>query len=403
MREAVICNPLRTPIGRYGGKLRNVDAETLAEVVVQRLLEDTKLDGSIVDDCIFGQCYPNMDAPAIGRVAALAAGLPVEVPGFQVDRRCGSGLLAICTAAMQVQTGVADVVIAGGVESMSTADFYVTSVRWGPNRGAINLVDALNRGRVTAGSRRYPVPGGMLETAENIRRQYKISRQEQDEYALRSHQRAVAAWDAGRFKAESVPVPVKSKEGETLFDRDEHPRPDTSLEKLASLRPMLIKEDPDATVTAGNASGENDAAACCIVTSPEKAAELGLKPMGKLRSWATAGVHPAYMGLGPVPAVKKVLERVGLSLSDMDLIELNEAFAVQVLAVTREWGFTERDFDRTNVNGSGIALGHPVGATGARIMATLLHEMERRNVQLGLETMCIGGGQGMAAVVERVA
>jgi acetyl-CoA C-acetyltransferase len=403
MREAVICSPLRTPIGRYGGKLRDVDAQTLAEVIVQRLLEDTKLDGSVVDDCIFGQCYPSMDAPAMGRVAALAAGLPVEVPGFQVDRRCGSGLLAICIAAMQVQTGVADVIIAGGVESMSTADFYVTAVRWGPNRGAINLVDSLNRGRVTAGGRRYPVPGGMLETAENVRRQYGISRQEQDEYALRSHQRAVAAWGAGKFDAEIVPVPVKSKDGEVPFDRDEHPRPDSSLEKLASLRPMLIQQDPDATVTAGNASGENDAAACCIVTSPEKAAELGLKPMGKLRSWATAGVHPAYMGLAPVPATKKALERAGLSLSDMDLIELNEAFAVQVLAVAREWAFTERDFERTNVNGSGIALGHPVGATGARMMATLLHEMERRNVQFGLETMCIGGGQGMAAVVERVA
>jgi len=402
MREAVICSPLRTPIGRYGGKLRDVDAQTLAEVAVQRLLEDTKLDGSVVDDCIFGQCYPTMDAPAMGRVVALAAGLPVEVPGFQVDRRCGSGLLAICIAAMQVQTGVADVIIAGGVESMSTADFYVTSVRWGPNRGAINLVDSLNRGRVTAGGRRYPVPGGMLETAENVRRQYGISRQEQDEYALRSHQRAVAAWDAGKFDAEIVPVPVKSKDGEVPFDRDEHPRPDSSLEKLASLRPLLVKEDPDATVTAGNASGENDAAACCIVTSPEKAAELGLKPMGKLRSWATAGVHPAYMGIAPVPATKKALERAGLSLSDMDLIELNEAFAVQVLAVAREWEFTERDFERTNVNGSGIALGHPVGATGARIMATLLHEMERRNVQFGLETMCIGGGQGMAAIVERV-
>jgi acetyl-CoA C-acetyltransferase len=403
MREAVICSPLRTPIGRYGGKLRDVDAETLAEVVVHRLVGDTKLDGSVVDDCIFGQCYPTMESPAIGRVAALAAGLPIEVPGFQVDRRCASGLLAICIAAMQVQTGVADVVIAGGVESMSTAEFYATTVRWGPNRGAINLVDSLNRGRVTAGSRRYPVPGGMLETAENIRRKYGISRQEQDEYALRSHQRAVAAWDAGKFDAETVPVPVKSKDGEVLFERDEHPRPDTSLEKLASLRPLLIGQDPEATVTAGNASGENDAAACCIVTSPEKAAELGLKPMGKLRSWASAGVHPAYMGLGPVPSTKKALEQAGLSLRDMDLIELNEAFAVQVLACTREWGFTERDFERMNVNGSGVALGHPLGATGARIMATLLHEMERRNAQFGLETMCIGGGQGMAAVVERMA
>jgi len=404
MREAVICSPLRTPVGRYGGSLRDVDAETLAETIVRGLLERTSLDPSVVDDCIFGQCYPSMESPAIGRIAALAAGLPIEVPGFQVDRRCASGLQAICLAAMEVQTGVADVVIAGGVESMSTAEFYTTSVRWGPNRGVINLVDSLSRGRVTAGSRRYPVPGGMLETAENVRREYKIPRQEQDEYALRSHQRAVAACDAGKFDAEIVPVPVKEKKGEAVpFDRDEHPRRDTSLEKLGSLRAVLSAQDPDATVTAGNASGENDAAACCIVTSPEKAAELGLKPMGKLRSWAVAGVHPAYMGLGPLPATKKALERAGLSLSDMDLIELNEAFAVQVLACTREWGFTERDFERMNVNGSGIALGHPLGATGARIMATLLHEMERRNAQFGLETMCIGGGQGIAAVVERAA
>jgi len=404
MREAVICSPLRTAVGRYGGSLRNVDAETLAETIVSGLLERTNLDPNVVDDCIFGQCYPTMESPAIGRIAALAAGLPIEVPGFQVDRRCGSGLQSICIAAMEVQTGVADVVLAGGVESMSTAYFYATSVRWGPNRGVINLVDALNRGRVTAGSRRYPVPGGMLETAENVRREYKIPRQEQDEYSLRSHQRAIAAMDAGKFDAEIVPVPVKEKKGEAVpFDRDEHPRRDTSLEKLGSLRAVLSAQDPDATVTAGNASGENDAAACCIVTSPEKAAELGLKPMGKLRSWAVAGVHPAYMGLGPLPATKKALERAGLSLSDMDLIELNEAFAVQVLACTREWGFTERDFERMNVNGSGIALGHPLGATGARIMATLLHEMERRNAQFGLETMCIGGGQGIAAVVERAA
>jgi acetyl-CoA C-acetyltransferase len=406
MREAVICSPLRTPVGRYGGSLRDVDAEALAETVVRVLIERTKLDPSVVDDCIFGQCYPTMESPAIGRIAALAAGLPIEVPGFQVDRRCASGLQAICLAAMEVQTDVADVVIAGGVESMSTANFYSTAVRWGPNRGVINLVDSLNRGRATAGSRRYPVPGGMLETAENVRRKHGIPRQEQDEYSLRSHQRAVAAGDTGKFDAEIVPVtvPGKGKGSEAvIFDRDEHPRRDTTLEKLASLRAVLAKQDPDATVTAGNASGENDAAACCIVTSPEKAAELGLEPMGKLRSWAAVGVHPEYMGMGPVPATKKALERAGLSLSDMGLIELNEAFAVQVLACTREWGFTERDFERMNVNGSGIALGHPLGATGARIMATLLFEMERRDIQFGLETMCVGGGQGMAAVIERMA
>jgi acetyl-CoA C-acetyltransferase len=403
MRDAVICSPVRTPVGRYGGALRDVDVETLAALVVTAVLERTKVDPAVFDDCIFGHCYPNGETPAVGRLAALRAGLPVEVPGFQLDRRCGSGLQAICLAAMEVQTGVADVVLAGGVESMSSAEFYVTSARWGPNRGNMTLIDRLDRGRVTAGSARYPVEGGMLETAENLRRQYKIPREEQDELSLRSHQRAVAAWDSGRFDAEIVPVPVTSKKGETtLVSRDEHPRPDTSLEKLASLRPIRLKQDPEATVTAGNASGENDAAACCIVTSPEKAQELGLKPMGKLLGWASAGVHPAYMGLGPVPSSKKVLERLGMTLKDMDLIELNEAFAAQVLACTREWGFQESDFDRTNVNGSGISIGHPVGATGARIMATLLYEMERRDAHLALETMCIGGGQGIAAVIERV-
>jgi len=403
MREAVICSPVRTPVGRYGGALRDVSAETLAGIVVTAVLERAKIDPVVIEDCIFGHCYPNGETPAIGRIAALTAGLPVEVPGFQLDRRCGSGLQAICLAAMEVQTGVADVVLAGGVESMSQAEFYVNSMRWGPNRGNQTLIDRLDRGRITAGSVRYPVEGGMLETAENLRRQYKIPREEQDELALRSHQRAVAAWEEGRFQAEIVPVSVPQKKGEpTLFARDEHPRADTSLEKLASLRPVRLRIDPESTVTAGNASGENDAAACCLVTSTEKAAEIGLKPMGKLISWAAAGVHPAYMGIGPVPATKKALQHAGLTLKDMDLIELNEAFAAQALAVTREWGLTERDFDRVNVNGSGISIGHPVGATGARIMATLLYEMERRQARYGLETMCIGGGQGIAAVIERV-
>jgi acetyl-CoA C-acetyltransferase len=402
MREAVICSPVRTPVGRFGGALKDVDAETLAATVVEAVIQRTGIDPAVFDDSIFGHCYPNGETPAMGRLAALHAGLPVEVPGIQLDRRCGSGLQAICLAAMEVQTGVADVVLAGGVESMSNAEFYTTQGRWGPNRGSITLIDRLDRGRVTAGTYRYPVEGGMLETAENLRRQYSIPREEQDEYALRSHQRAVAAWESGTFDAEVVPVPVPSKKGEgTLFGRDEHPRADTTLEKLASLRPVRARQDPEATVTAGNASGENDAAAACIVTTPEKAAELGLKPMGRLVSWATAGVHPAYMGIGPVPATKKALDRAGLALSDMDLIELNEAFAAQVLACTREWGFTERDFDRLNVNGSGISIGHPVGATGVRIMATLLHELERRDGRYALETMCIGGGQGIATVIER--
>jgi acetyl-CoA C-acetyltransferase len=311
-------------------------------------------------------------------------------------------LQAICIAAMEVQTEVADVVLAGGVESMSNVEFYATGLRSGNRRGNITLMDRLDRGRVTAGSALYPIEGGMLETAENLRKQYSIPREAQDELALRSHQRAIAAWDAGRFDDEIVPVTVTSREGDKVVDRDEHPRADTSLEKLAALRPVRQRQDPESTVTAGNASGENDAAACCIVTTPEKAAELGLKPLAKLRGWAVAGVHPAYMGLGPVPATKRVMDRLGMSLADMDLIELNEAFAAQVLAVTREWGFGERDFERLNVNGSGISIGHPIGATGGRIMATLLHEMQRRDAQFGLETMCIGGGQGIAAVLERV-
>jgi acetyl-CoA C-acetyltransferase len=402
MREAVICTPLRTPVGRYGGALKDIDAETLASIVTKAVLDRSGLDPAAVDDCILGQGYPSGESPAIGRTAALRAGLPVEVPGTQVDRRCGSGLQAICLAAMEVQTEVADVVLAGGVESMSNVEFYATGLRSGNHRGNITLMDRLDRGRITAGSANYPIEGGMLETAENLRRKYSIPRQEQDEFALQSHQRAVAAWDAGRFDNEIVPVTVTTRQGDTIVDRDEHPRADTSLEKLAALRPVRGRIDPESTVTAGNASGENDAAACCIVTTPERAAELGLKPMAKLRGWNVAGVHPEYMGLGPVPACKRLFDRIGLSMQDMDLIELNEAFAAQVLAVTREWGFADRDFDRTNVNGSGISIGHPIGATGGRILATLLYEMERRDAQFGLETMCIGGGQGIAAVFERV-
>ncbi len=404
MRDALICGALRTPVGRYGGVLRDVSAEELAGLVVEAIVERYALPKDGIDDVIFGQCYPNGENPAIGRIAALRAGLPVEVPGLQLDRRCGSGLQAICLAAMEVQTGVADLVLAGGVESMSQAEFYTLRMRWGPNRGHVQLLDRLDRARVTAGCEsRYPVPGGMLETAENVRRKYGIPREEQDAYALRSHRRAVAAWEEGKFQDHIVPVTVPQRRGAPIVvDRDEHPRPDTSMEALARLRPIRIDVDPEATVTAGNASGENDAAAVCIVASPQAAARYGLQPLAVLRGWAAAGVHPAYMGMGPVPATQKVLDRLGLKLSDMDLIELNEAFAVQVLAVTREWGFTESDFERLNVNGGGISIGHPVGATGARILADLLPEMHRRGARYALETMCIGGGQGMAAVFERV-
>ncbi|SFL34220.1 acetyl-CoA C-acetyltransferase [Geodermatophilus ruber] len=403
MRNAVICEPLRTPVGGFGGSLRDVPAQDLAATVIRALMERTGLPPESVDDVVLGHCYPTMDAPAIGRVAALDAGLPVTASGIQLDRRCGSGLQAVLYAAMQVQTGAADVVLAGGAESMSNAPFYSTAMRWGVKAGpGVLLNDGLARGRVTAGGRNHPVPGGMLETAENLRREYKISREEQDEYAVRSHQRAAAAAEAGRFADEIVPVTVTHRKGETVVDRDEHIRPDSTVETLAKLRPIMGKDDPEATVTAGNASGQNDGAAIAIVTTPEKAAELGLRPLARLVSWAVAGVPPATMGIGPVPATAKALDQAGLALKDVDLIELNEAFASQVLAVTREWDFTERDFERTNVNGSGISLGHPVGATGGRILATLTREMARRDARYGLETMCIGGGQGLAALFERV-
>ncbi|RFU39741.1 acetyl-CoA C-acyltransferase [Actinomadura logoneensis] len=403
MREVVICEPLRTPIGRFGGALRAVAPADLAATVIRALLDRAALPGDAVDEVILGWCNPNADAPAIGRLAALDAGLPITVGGSQVDRRCGSGLQAVLDAAMQIQTGVADVVIAGGVESMSNAPFYTTSARWGVRTPSLELHDALARGRTTAGGVNHPVPGGMLETAENLRRQYRIGREEQDELAARSHRRAVAAQREGRFADEIVPVTIPSRKGDTVVDTDEHPRPDTTVESLARLRPVLGGSDPEATVTAGNASGQNDAAAACVVTTPERAADLGLRPLVRLVSWGRAGVPPRTMGIGPVPATAKALERAGLTLADLDLIELNEAFAAQVLAVTREWGFGNADWERTNVNGSGISLGHPVGATGARILATLAREMHRRDARYGLETMCIGGGQGLAAIFERVA
>ncbi|MEV0052839.1 acetyl-CoA C-acetyltransferase [Saccharopolyspora shandongensis] len=402
MREAVICEPLRTPIGRFGGVFKTVPAVELAATVIEALLARTGLPGEAVDEVILGQCYPNSDAPAIGRVAALDAGLPVEVGGTQVDRRCGSGLQAVLDAAMQVQTGVSDVVLAGGAESMSSAPFYTTEARWGIRGSGLELHDALARGRVTAGGKNFPVPGGMLETAENLRREYGISRTEQDELSVRSQQRAGAAQQAGLFADEIVPVTVRSRKGDTVVDVDEHPRPETTMDSLSALKPVLGKADPEATVTAGNASGQNDAAAVCVVTTPERAAELGLRPLVRLVSWARAGVPPRTMGIGPVPATAKALQRAGIGLADVDLIELNEAFAAQVLACTREWEFKPADFERLNVNGSGISLGHPLGATGGRILATLSREMHRREAHYGLETMCIGGGQGLAAVFERI-
>jgi acetyl-CoA C-acetyltransferase len=404
LREAVICEPLRTAVGGFGGVFRDVPPQTLAATVIAELVGRTGLPLEAIDDVMLGQAYPGGDAPAIGRVAALDAGLPVEVPGLQVDRRCGAGLQAIIDACLHVQTGAADLVLAGGVESMSQAEHYTTSVRWGTRAGAISLQDRLTAGRVSAGGRNHPVPGGMLETAENLRRHYGIPREEQDELALRSHQRAVAARERGAFGEEIVPVEVPGRRGAepVRVDADEHPRPDTSLEKLARLKPVMLAQDEEATVTAGNSSGQNDGAAVCIVTHPARADELGLTPLARLVTWAVAGVPPETMGIGPVPATAKALARAGLGFPDLDLIELNEAFAAQALAVLREWELPD-GLERVNVNGSGISLGHPVGCTGARICTTLLRELRRRGGRYGLETMCIGGGQGLAAIFENAA
>jgi len=402
VRDAVICEPLRTAVGGFGGMYRDVSVTTLAAAVIEELVRRTGLPAAEIDDVVLGQGYPNGEAPALGRVAALEAGLGIEVPGLQVDRRCGAGLQAIMLGCMEVQTGAAEVVLAGGAESMSQAEFYATGMRWGVKGSSVALEDRLARGRVTAGGSAHPMPGGMIETAENLRRRYGISREQQDELALRSHELALAAQQDGTFAQEIVPITVSTrKEGELTLERDEHPRADTSLERLAKLRPIMSGSDPEATVTAGNASGQNDGAAVCIVTHPQKAAELGLEPFARLVSWAVAGVAPETMGIGPVPSTRRALERAGLSMEHMDLIELNEAFAAQVLAVLREWELPD-GLQRVNVHGSGISLGHPIGATGGRIMTTLLHELRRRGGRYGLETMCIGGGQGMAAVFENL-
>ncbi|MBI4233987.1 MAG: acetyl-CoA C-acetyltransferase [Chloroflexi bacterium] len=398
MREVAIVSPVRTPVGTFGGTLRPVPAEELGALVIKEVLKRTKVDPQGVDDVILGHGYSNGEAANIGRHCALKAGLPIEVPGYQLDRRCSSGLQAVINAAMLVQTGNADVVIAGGVESMSNAEYYVTGARWGGRLGSMTLHDRLQRARETLSPvERFGLISGTIETAENLAKQYEIPRLEQDKYALQSHQRAVAATKGGKFADEIVPVPIPQRRGDpVMFAEDEGPRADTSLEALSRLAPV----NKGGTVTAGNASQQNDGAAACLVVAADKLDQLGLEPIGYFVGWAAVGVHPAYMGIGPVPAVKKMFEKTGLSMNQMDVIELNEAFAAQVLAVLREWNVLPTE-ERLNPNGSGISLGHPIACTGVRILATLLYEMKRRGARYGLETMCVGGGQGVAAVFER--
>ena len=402
MRRAAIVTPLRTPVGTFGGSLRPVPVEELAATTIRAVVQKSGIDPARIDDVVFAQSYVSSEAPCVGRFGALQAGLPVEVPGMQLDRRCGGGLQAVAMAAMMVQSGAADVVLAGGVESMSNIEYYTTDMRWGARSGNVRFYDRLERGRERSQPvERFGKISGMIETAENLARDYAITREQADAYALRSHRRAAAAWDAGRFADEIVPVKVPQRKGDpVLFAKDEGFRADASPESLGKLRALM----PNGTVTAGNASQQNDASAACLVVAEDKLAELGLTPMGALVGWAVAGCEPSHMGIGPVPAVKKLFARLKLKIDDMDLVELNEAFACQVLAVLKGWEWQDQDAieHKLNVNGSGISLGHPIGATGVRILATMMNELQRRKGRYGLETMCIGGGQGIAAVFERI-
>ena len=397
MRRAAIVAPVRTPVGKFLGTLKDVPVETLCSVVIRATLARSKLDASLVDDVVFAQSYANSETPCVGRWAALAADLPIAVPGMQLDRRCGGGLQAVVNAAMMVQSGAADVVLAGGVESMSNVEYYTTSMRGGARAGSVTLHDRLDRGRERSQpSERFGYISGMIETAENLAREYGITREDSDHYAARSHARAAQAWSEGRFAEEVVPIPMTARRGEkVIVDRDEGVRADSTPAALARLKPLM----KDGVCTAGNSSQQNDAASACLVVAEDKLAQLHLEPLGFLVGWAAAGCDPARMGIGPVPAVARLFRKTGLSWNDIDLVEVNEAFAAQVLAVLEGWGWNDQE--RLNVNGSGISLGHPIGATGVRIMTTLLHEMRRRRSRYGLETMCIGGGQGMAAVFER--
>jgi len=401
LRRAAIVAPIRTAVGKFQGGLASLTAGDLGAVILKALVARTKIDPEKIDDVIFAQGYGNGEAPCIARWSALAADLPISVPGYQLDRRCGSGLQAVIDAAMMVQTGAADVVVAGGVESMSNVEYYTTDMRNGARMGSVTMHDRLARGRVMSQPvSRFGVISGMIETADNLARDYQITREQSDAYAVRSHQRAAKAWTEGKFDDELVPVSVPQKKGDPIvFAKDEGVREDATVESLGKLRAI----EKDGVVTAGNASQQNDAGAACLVVAEDKLEELGLEPMGWFVGWAAAGCDPSRMGIGPVPAVQRLFARTGLDWNDIDVVELNEAFAPQVLAVLKGWGWSEDDSrnDMLNVNGSGISLGHPIGATGGRILANLMRELRRRDGRYGLETMCIGGGQGIAAVFER--
>lgn len=391
MREVVIASAVRTAIGKFGGSLLPLSAPELGAIVIKEALKRANVPGEKVDEVIFGNVLQAGLGQNPARQASIKAGLPIEVPAFTVNKVCGSGLKCVELAAQSILAGDNDIVVAGGMESMSNAPFVTSGkARWGLRMGDSKLVDVMIKDGLWDAFNNYH----MGITSENVAEKFGVTREDQDEVSARSQQRAIAAIKSGAFKDEIVPVTIKTKKGETVFDTDEFPREGTTTEILAKLRPAFKQ---GGTVTAGNASGLNDGAAALVIMSAEKAQELGIKPMAKILSYASAGVDPAIMGIGPIPASRKALTKAGLEVKDLDLIEANEAFAAQFVEVGRELNF---DPDKVNVNGGAIALGHPIGASGARILVTLLYALKNRDKKLGLATLCIGGGMGTSAVVE---
>jgi acetyl-CoA C-acetyltransferase len=392
-REVVLVGACRTPVGTFGGTLKDTPAVTLGKVVMEETLKRAGLKGEQLDEVIFGCVIQAGLGQNVARQAMIHAGIPKEVTAFTINKVCGSGLRAVSLAAQVIRAGDADVVLAGGMENMSAAPFLLDKARYGYRMNNGTLVDSMIKDGLWEAFNGYH----MGITAENINEQWGITREEQDEFGFRSQERAAAAIASGRFKDEIVPVVIPGKKGDVVFDTDEHPR-QTTPEKMAGLKPAFKK---DGSVTAANASGINDSAAAVIVMAKEKADELGIKPMARVVSYASGGVDPKIMGIGPVPASKKALEKAGLTVDDLDLIEANEAFAAQSIAVGRDMGWADK-MEKVNVNGGAIAIGHPVGASGARILVTLLYEMQKRESKYGLATLCIGGGMGTALIVERM-
>ncbi|GAB1475780.1 acetyl-CoA C-acetyltransferase [Bacillota bacterium] len=392
MREVVIASAARTAIGNYGGALKDVPASELGAIVVKEAIKRAGISADMVDEVIFGTVLQGGLGQNVARQVSIAAGIPIEVPSMTLNKVCGSGLRTVSLAAQIIKAGDADIIIAGGCENMSMAPYVAPGVRWGARMGDTKLIDMMVHDGLTDVFNKYH----MGITAENIVEQWGITREELDDFAAISQQKAEAAITSGKFKDEIVPVEIPQRKGDpVIFDTDEFPKFGTKVEGLAKLKPAFKK---DGTVTAANASGINDGGAALVVMSKEKADELGIKPLATIKSYASAGVDPAIMGIGPVPSSKKALDKAGLTVADMDLIEANEAFAAQSVAVGRDLGF---DASKLNVNGGAIAMGHPIGASGARILITLLYEMQKRDSKYGLATLCIGGGQGTALIVER--